>query len=116
MSYVEEFCEDIAIINHGNIVLSGDLDEIKLKYGENQLVISSTKISKEQLESILRDKFSDIVDVTGQSKEDLIVKLKENVTRSTLLSEILKNEIELESFETYTPSLNDIFIAKVGDD
>lgn len=116
MSYVEEFCEDIAIINHGNIVLSGDLDEIKLKYGENQLVISSTKISREQLESILRDKFSDIVDVTGQSKEDVIVKLKENVTRSTLLSEILKNEIELERFETYKPSLNDIFIAKVGDE
>ena len=28
MSYVEEFCEDIVIINHGEVVLSGNLDEI----------------------------------------------------------------------------------------
>ena len=29
MSYVEEFCEDIAIVNQGEIVLAGSLDEIK---------------------------------------------------------------------------------------
>lgn len=29
MNYVEEFCEDIVIIHHGNIVLNGNLREIK---------------------------------------------------------------------------------------
>ena len=40
MSYVEEFCEDIVLINHGEIVLSGNLDQIKREYGHNRLVIS----------------------------------------------------------------------------
>ena len=33
MSYVEEFCEDIVIINHGESVLSGHLDTIKRDFG-----------------------------------------------------------------------------------
>lgn len=41
MSYVEEFCEDIVIINHGEIVLSGHLDTIKRDFGKDQLVLSA---------------------------------------------------------------------------
>ena len=41
MSYVEEFCEDIAIINNGEIALSGDIADIKAEYGKNQLIISA---------------------------------------------------------------------------
>ena len=40
MSYVEEFCEDIVIINHGEVALSGNLSEIKREFGKDQLVIS----------------------------------------------------------------------------
>ena len=29
MSYVEEFCEDIVVINHGEVALAGNLDKIK---------------------------------------------------------------------------------------
>ena len=41
MSYVEEFCKDIVIINKGDVVLSGDLDNIKREFGKNQLVVSA---------------------------------------------------------------------------
>ena len=40
MSYVEEFCKDIVIINKGDVVLSGDLDNIKREFGKNQLIVS----------------------------------------------------------------------------
>ena len=43
MSYVEEFCEDIVIINKGEVALKGNLKEIKKSYGKNQLIISATK-------------------------------------------------------------------------
>lgn len=36
MSYVEEFCDNIAIINQGRIVLFGDLKEIRKEYGRNR--------------------------------------------------------------------------------
>ena len=40
MGYVEEFCEDIVLINHGDVVLEGNLKDIKKAYGKNRLVIS----------------------------------------------------------------------------
>ena len=43
MSYVEEFCKDIVIINKGDVVLSGDLDNIKREFGKNQLVVSAVR-------------------------------------------------------------------------
>lgn len=116
MSYVEEFCEDIAIINHGEVVLSGDLDEIKLTYGEKQLVLSAVNYNLAELEAKCLNELSDIFEVTGKSKDTLIIKTKENITRNELLSAIINKNIEVEHFETYKPSLNDIFIAKVGEE
>ena len=43
MSYVEEFCEDIVLLNHGDVVLSGNLREIKKEYGNNRLGDSAGK-------------------------------------------------------------------------
>ena len=116
MSYVEEFCEDIAIINHGEVVLSGDLDKIKLEYGEKQLVLSAVNYDLAQLKELCAAQLSDLIDITGQTKDTLIVKLKDHVTRNLLLATILEKNIEVEHFETYKPSLNDIFIAKVGNE
>ena len=42
MNYVEEFCEDVVIIHHGNIVLNGDLQAIKQDFGRGRLVLSTT--------------------------------------------------------------------------
>ena len=41
MSYIEEFCDSIAIINSGRVVLTGDLRDIKRNYVRDKLVISS---------------------------------------------------------------------------
>ena len=48
MSYVEEFCEDIVIINQGEVVLEGNLDEIKRSYGKNRLVLKDTDKTVEE--------------------------------------------------------------------
>ena len=116
MSYVEEFCEDIAIINHGEVVLSGDLDKIKLEYGEKQLVLSAVNLSLDELESRCAGELSDLLEITGKIKDTLIIKIHDHVTRNALLTAILSKNIEVEHFETYKPSLNDIFIAKVGEE
>ena len=54
MSYVEEFCEDIAIINNGEIALSGDIADIKAEYGKNQLIISAVGMGAEELAEKLK--------------------------------------------------------------
>lgn len=116
MSYVEEFCEEIAIINKGEIVLSGNLNQIKKDFGENQLVISATNQDLDQLEQILKNALAEMVQVTGRTKEELIVRSINNSTRKQLLEKLLANNVDIEHFETYKPSLNDIFVAKVGEE
>lgn len=116
MSYVEEFCEDIVIINKGDVVLAGDLEKIKRKFGENQLVISAVNYNLDELEQLLRNTLSDIIEITGKTRNELIVRNIGNVTRKELLTRIMSQNIEIEHFETYKPSLNDIFVSQVGEE
>ena len=115
MSYVEEFCKDIVIINKGDVVLSGDLDNIKREFGKNQLVVSAVDKTLDDLENIINENMSDILEITGRTKEELIIKNVADVSRKQILSKFISENIEIERFETYKPSLNDIFVSKVGD-
>lgn len=115
MSYVEEFCKDIVIINKGDVVLSGDLDNIKREFGKNQLVVSDVDKTLDELENIINEHMSDILEITGRTKEELIIKNVADVSRKQILSKFISENIEIERFETYKPSLNDIFVSKVGD-
>ena len=115
MSYVEEFCKDIVIINKGDVVLSGDLDNIKREFGKNQLVVSAVDKTLDDLENIINEHMSDILEITGRTKEELIIKNVADVSRKQILSKFISENIEIERFETYKPFLNDIFVSKVGD-
>jgi len=117
MSYVEEFCEDVVIINHGEVVLSGNLMDIKREFGEKQLVLSGVGMTAEDTRQMVENQLKDLVEVTGTSKEDVIVRLLNGVTRNQLLKKLTEvDEFSVEHFETYKPSLNDIFVAKVGEE
>ena len=117
MSYVEEFCEDVVIINHGEVVLSGNLMDIKREFGENQLVLSGVGMTADDTEQMVEKELADCVEVTGTSKDDVIVRLLNGVTRNQLLKRLTEvDEFSVEHFETYKPSLNDIFVAKVGEE
>lgn len=117
MSYVEEFCEDIVMINHGEVVLDGNLSVIKKEFGKNQLVVSAVDKSLDELEKLLVNEFFDLVEVTGRTKNDLIVRLVSEAGRMQLLQRLSSvDNLEIEHFETYKPSLNDIFVAKVGEE
>lgn len=116
MSYVEEFCEDIAIINHGEVVLSGKLSEIKKEFGHNQIVLNADNYEPQQLGGLLSTTFGDAVTVNKVQKDGCIMQCNGNSSRKELLKRLADSDIEIERFETYKPSLNDIFIAKVGEE
>ncbi|MCI9071192.1 ATP-binding cassette domain-containing protein [Clostridium sp.] len=116
MSYVEEFCEDIAIINKGNIALSGNLKDIKKEYGKNRLILSSNNYSLDELEEICKNNFSNLVTVYAVKKDFLILELCEDCTKNSFLKSILDYGIDIESFSVYEPSLTDIFVLKAGDE
>lgn len=116
MSYVEEFCEDIVIINHGEVVLSGNLDEIKTEYGRGRRVIAATNYEVDELEKILKENLSENINVVGKNKHYIIVELLEGADQWQVLDDLKRLNIDIKSFGMYEPSLNDIFVSRVGEE
>lgn len=116
MSYVEEFCENIAIINKGEVVLDGNLKDIKREYGRNRLVLASVNMSQEELSEKVGREFADLVRVSSKKRDFLVLELVEGHTGKDVLERLAKSDIEVERFGSYEPSLNDIFVVKVGDE
>ncbi len=114
MNYVEEFCEEIALIDQGHIVLTGNLNTIKKEYGKNRLTLSLVGISSEQTAHILKEQLSSIITVVEIRKNYVIIELLEAKTKNDLLKEITHLNLDIEGFSIYKPSLNDIFVQKVG--
>ncbi|MCR8743873.1 ABC transporter ATP-binding protein [Romboutsia lituseburensis] len=115
MSYVEEFCEEIAIINKGEIVLSGSLKNIKKEFGKDRLILSANYITIDELKNIIDTKFSDLVIVNEVKKNYLVVELIDNKTKNELLQTLINENIDIEKFAIYEPDLADIFVKKVGE-
>lgn len=114
MSYVEEFCEEIALINKGEIVLTGNLSEIKKEYGKNRITLSSVNLNPTELKNTLYNKL-DNINILEVKKDYIIIELSNENTKKKLLSDLIENNIDIKQFSVYEPSLTDIFVEKVGD-
>lgn len=115
MGYVEEFCEDILLINHGDVVLEGNLKEIKKEYGRNRLVFSFEEMSAEAAAARFRENLGEMVRITGKRQQEIIVELKEGICRKQLLERMLADDLVPEYFGNYEPSLTEIFVERAGD-
>lgn len=111
MNYIEEFCEDICILNSGNIVLDGNINEIKRGYRRDSVAVTSQQIDR--LCPYIAEKFaSQILSAEKDEKnnERLVVKLKEPDSKSELLKLLAQSDIDIDSISVCEPSLNDIFV------
>lgn len=111
MSYVEEFCDEITLINQGQIVLTGNLQEIKEKRGKNHLRVK-TPLSKEDLYGLLR---SQGLLAIKEDKQSFILETAEGTSSQDLLKTLVTQGIQVDSFSPYYPSLTDIFVETAGD-
>lgn len=106
MSYVEEFCNDVAILNGGEIVLSGDIKEIKRSYDRKKIIIKS-----DDMESIKNTLDEDCV----IDNERLIVNLKSEGDKPALLSKLANMDVDIDEIKVYEPSMDDIFVRYTED-
>ncbi len=116
MSYVEEFCKDIVIINHGEVVLDGNLKDIKKEYGKNRLILSAGNYSNSELISLINNQFSAYCKFYKEKAEFIVLNLLEGITKKALMEQLVKTDVDIERFGIYEPSLTDIFVLKAGDD
>ena len=108
MAKIEEFCSDILILNKGKTVLQGNLKEIKEKYPANRVRLEVNKSIDEYINKLGLEK-------ENVTNNNYIIKIDEEQKAHELLKELIKNEIIVNKFEIMKPTLNDIFIEKVGE-
>lgn len=116
MNYVEEFCEDIVILHRGNVVLQGNLKQIKKEYGNNRLVLRSAEPSYDEFKELLIHQCSDLLKIYEQKDDEFIVELLNGASKKDVLIKLLDLHVDLEKFQIYEASLTDIFVAKAGDE
>ena len=108
MSTIEEFCSDILILNKGKTVLQGNLREIKDQYPANRVQIESN-------ESIVENIAKLGLEIENEKNNEYTIKIDNEEQAHNLLNELVKDRKTINKFEITKPTLNDIFIEKVGE-
>lgn len=113
MNYVEEFCEEIVILHHGDIVLQGNLKQIKKDFGRNRIVLRATH---DNLDQVLKEQCKDLFQIYTHKDTDYILELHTGITRQQALQKLMDLGVDIEAFYVYEASLTDIFVEKAGDE
>ena len=106
MSYIEEFCDSIAILNNGVVALHGDLHDIKRDYPRDRLVVRT-----ENSDAIKAD-FGSACSITENG--DLLVQLSSADEKKAVMTRLVEN-YDVDEVKVFEPSLNDIFVEYAGD-
>ena len=108
MASVEEICDNIALINHSEVVLQGNVKEVRSRFKANTYILSTPKG-----QPLKESPLFEIVD--SQPTEEEIrytLQKQQDMSNSALLTQIAQ-QTEIISFTECLPSMNEIFIRTV---
>ena len=108
MATIEEFCSDILILNKGKTVLQGNLKDIKETYTANRVEIDV----KQDIRKYITE-FE--LEIENEANNNYIIKISDEEKAHRLLNKLISDGIKVDKFEIKKPTLNDIFIEKVGE-
>ncbi len=106
MNEVEELCDRIFMINHGQNVLYGRITDIKARYRNNSIIVE------------FDDKLGEIKGVSSRVVNNHTTELflDGSLTHQQVLEQLVSHKTTINRFEVSTPSLNEIFIQVAGKD
>lgn len=107
MVSIEEFCSEILILNKGKTVLQGNLKEIKETYPANRVEVNVNQDIKSYIKSLE-------LEIENETNNNYVIKISDEEKAHILLNNLVKDGIEVDKFEIKKPTLNDIFIERVG--
>ena len=107
METAERLCDDIILINKSRKVIGGTLREVKESYSQNMIALRAVGG-----ESVLGD--TSLVTKVIEHADEKELYLTENADVQILLKKLIEHGANISKFEKIEPSLNDIFIEKVG--
>lgn len=106
LDHVEELCQNICILDKGSPVVQGNLKEIKRSFGKKNVIIH-TDSNLEHLQNI-----SGVLSVK-RSAQGYSIQISDDTVARDIFKDIADRGF-ISKFELEEPSLNDIFIEKVG--
>ncbi len=110
MESVEELCDNIALINKSHLVITGGVNDIRHKYGNNniELIYTGDK-ALEPMEGV----FSVLSDIDNAGRHTAVVSLENDLSSNAVLAAVLSQDLQVNSFKELIPRMNDIFIKLV---
>lgn len=107
MEQVEEICDHIVLVNKGQKILDGTVNQIKQNFKENLFRVSfSNKLLPEHVATYL-------FEVINKSENELVIKRDPGSTNNEILNYFISHNLQIQSFNELLPSLNEIFIRQV---
>ena len=110
MESVEELCDNIALINKSHLVITGGVEDIRRRYGNNNVELVYTGGTPLEAVSGL---FSIISDTNDSGRHTAVLSLAGQGLGNNVLAEVLKQNVVVNSFKELLPRMNDIFIKLV---
>lgn len=103
MHQVEELCDRIVLIDHGNVVLYGSLDEIRRRFSGHAVLVRTDR-PLPALPGVLK---------AEQHNTTTRLSLSPDTTPQVVLRALVEQDIPIEQFEIALPTLDEIFIQVV---
>ncbi len=113
MESVEELCDDIALINKSRLVITGGVNEIRHKYGNNNVELVYTGRSPIAPEPGVYRVLSDADDA---GRHTAVLSIDGGSDTSAVLKSVLSQPVTVNSFRELVPRMNDIFIKLVTEE
>ena len=109
MESVEELCDNIALINKANLVVSGGVDEIRRQYGNNhvEVIYRGTNPIDTALAPV-----KVVSDTEHKGNRRAVLDVQPGASSSQILGELIKGN-DIVSYQELVPRMNDIFIKLV---
>ena len=112
MESVEELCDNIALINKSHVVITGGVDEIRHKYGNNNVELIYTGDALASVENV----FKVLSDQDDAGRHTAVLELVDGCSANEALTAILSQGVSVNSFKELIPRMNDIFIKLVTEE
>lgn len=107
MDVIEEFCKDITILDKGEAVLQGDLNEIKKGYGRVNMMIKCEE-NLSELASQME------MNVIKETPDGIYIKVTSEEQAGVFLKALVEKNMHVIKYELREPSLHEIFVEKAG--
>ena len=113
MESVEELCDSIALINKSHVVITGGVDEIRRKYGNNNVeLIYTSEASLKAVPGV----FDVLSDQDDMGRHTAVLSILDGAPTNEVLAEVMKQGQTVNSFKELVPRMNDIFIKLVTEE